>query len=100
MCDEDILDVTDEEFDLWREYTRGFEGYCILGVREVLTELDVGPVKILDPTVKIEKREDIKFTEIRTYREWYDLLTPRLDFWIGKVEPLRKTFASRQMDRG
>lgn len=97
MCDEKLVELTPKEHDLWWEYINGFSEVGILaGARNVLIELNTGPVKVLRPRVQLSAGLPIEFWTIKTHREWFDYIVPKLDYWLEKIDEWMLEFNKRR----
>ncbi len=57
----------------------------ILTNRNTLSELENGPIKILDLENEVIDVKNIKWVIINSYREWYDYLNLNLDSFLKEI---------------
>jgi hypothetical protein len=90
MVDEEIHNLTPDQHHAWAEIVASGLGFAVLGLRDILFELDGGPVRIIHPAVDINSHtvETVKnmFWTVKTHREWYDYMDRKLDEFMLRID--------------
>jgi hypothetical protein len=95
MCDSQQVKLTQAEHDLWWKYINEFTETAILGARDILKELNNGSVQLLKPGTQVTDITSVQPWNIKTHREWYNYISPKLDEWCEKTETWMKSFRIR-----